>query len=162
MGFNVRLTGFRLNLAGNAYTNGFRRVPFRSTSSFDVKIEPSIKQVRKSTNGVRSEVRSLCCCLSDNIRTAFNYLENRETYRKLHWTQTVSTTCARNRVSLRVTFEMCAETHARLHLKCPLLLSDFNENWGVSTNFGRTYQYQISWESVMLFSSCYTRTGGQR
>jgi hypothetical protein len=61
MGFNVRLTGYRLNLAGNVYPGGFRRVPFRSSYSFHVKIEIGIKQISNCMNGVRSQVRSLCC-----------------------------------------------------------------------------------------------------
>jgi hypothetical protein len=28
-----------------------------------------------------------------------------------------------------------AKTHASLHVNCPFLLSDFNRNWNVSTNF---------------------------
>jgi hypothetical protein len=31
-----------------------------------------------------------------------------------------------------------------LHLKCQLLLSDFDQNWNVPTNFSKTLHYQIS------------------
>jgi hypothetical protein len=36
-----------------------------------------------------------------------------------------------------------AGMHVVLHVKCPLL-SDFNHNWAVTTNFSKTVQYQIS------------------
>jgi hypothetical protein len=35
---------------------------------------------------------------------------------------------------------MCAETHAGLHVRRPLLFSDFNQNWNVSTHFSRTLE----------------------
>jgi hypothetical protein len=38
----------------------------------------------------------------------------------------------------RVTLEMSADTHACLHVKWLSFLSDFNQNWNVSTNFGGT------------------------
>jgi hypothetical protein len=31
-----------------------------------------------------------------------------------------------------------AETHVGRHMKCPLLFTDFNQNWNVSTYFGKT------------------------
>jgi hypothetical protein len=46
---------------------------------------------------------------------------------------------------------------AETHVKSPFLLSDFNQNWHVSTSFSESSQYQISWKSV-LFSSCYMPT----
>jgi hypothetical protein len=36
------------------------------------------------------------------------------------------------------------QSHVGLHEKCLLLLSDFNQNWNVSTEFSETPQYQIS------------------
>jgi hypothetical protein len=44
----------------------------------------------------------------------------------------------------RVMLEMCAQTLVGLHIKRPLFLSEFNGNWHMSTNFGRTYQFEIS------------------
>jgi hypothetical protein len=46
--------------------------------------------------------------------------------------------------------------------KVPLLLSDSNQNWNLSSsNFSKTPQYQISWKSVQPFSSCYMCTDGR-
>jgi hypothetical protein len=58
--------------------------------------------------------------------------------------------------SLRV-----AETPVGLHVKCALLLSDFNQNWNLWTRFSKTLQYQISRNSEQPFSTCYNRTDGQ-
>lgn len=44
--------------------------------------------------------------------------------------------------------------HVGFHVKCPLLLSDFNQNWNVSINF-RTPQYQIAWKTTQQFLSSY-------
>jgi hypothetical protein len=38
-------------------------------------------------------------------------------------------------------------------VKCPLFLSDCNQNWNVVTNVGKTPKYQIQWRSVQLYSS---------
>jgi hypothetical protein len=43
-----------------------------------------------------------------------------------------------------VTFEMGAEMHVDLHVKCPLLLSDLNQYLDVPTNFNKALQYYIS------------------
>jgi hypothetical protein len=40
-----------------------------------------------------------------------------------------------------------AETRVGLHVKCPLLLPDFNQNWNVPTNLSRTRLYEISTKS---------------
>jgi hypothetical protein len=45
-----------------------------------------------------------------------------------------------------------AETHVSLHVKCPLLLSDFNQIWNVSKSF-RAPRYQISQKYDQRFSS---------
>jgi hypothetical protein len=36
-----------------------------------------------------------------------------------------------------------AKVHVGLHVKCPLLLSDFNEKWNMSANFSKSAQYKI-------------------
>jgi hypothetical protein len=38
---------------------------------------------------------------------------------------------------LRVTFDMRAEIHVGLQVKCPSLLSDLNQYWNMSTNFNK-------------------------
>jgi hypothetical protein len=40
---------------------------------------------------------------------------------------------------------------AGLHVKCPLLLPDFNQNWNLPTDFSKTPHYQISWLSVKWY-----------
>jgi hypothetical protein len=58
-----------------------------------------------------------------------------------------STTFVRNFLvpinSSLVTFEMRVETQEGCRVKCPLLLSDFDQNWNVVTNFSKTPLYQI-------------------
>jgi hypothetical protein len=44
--------------------------------------------------------------------------------------------------------EMSAETHLGLHVKYPLLLSGFNENRNVLTDFSKNAPNQISGKSV--------------
>jgi hypothetical protein len=36
-----------------------------------------------------------------------------------------------------------AATHIALHVKCPLSMCDFNQNWNVLINFSKTQKYQI-------------------
>jgi hypothetical protein len=36
---------------------------------------------------------------------------------------------------------MSAEGHVGLHVKCSLLLLDFNQNWNMSTNFSKTVKF---------------------
>jgi hypothetical protein len=38
---------------------------------------------------------------------------------------------------------LLTKRHVGLHVKCPLLLSDLNQNWNVQTNFSKTSQYQL-------------------
>jgi hypothetical protein len=45
------------------------------------------------------------------------------------------------------------------HVKCPLFMSDFSENWIFSTDFRKILQYQISWKSVQWEPSCSMRKG---
>jgi hypothetical protein len=39
--------------------------------------------------------------------------------------------------------ELHAESRAGIHAKCPSLLHDFSQSWNMSTDFSKTYQYQI-------------------
>jgi len=48
-----------------------------------------------------------------------------------------------------------------LHVKYPLYLSDFNENWTFSASFREVIKYLISLQSVQLEPSCAIRTDGQ-
>ena len=51
--------------------------------------------------------------------------------------------------------------YTHLHIKYPLLLSDFNENLIFSTDFRKIFEYQISWKSVQWEPNCSMRTDGQ-
>ena len=49
-----------------------------------------------------------------------------------------------------------------LHVKCRLLLADFNETWIFSADFRKIFKYQISWKSVRWGEPSYSmRTDGQ-
>jgi len=48
-----------------------------------------------------------------------------------------------------------------LHVKYPLLLSDFNETWISLQIFRRMPRYQISWKCVHREPSCSMWTDGQ-
>jgi len=37
----------------------------------------------------------------------------------------------------------CAETHVGLHVKCPLLLSDFNQIWKALVNFSEELGFKV-------------------
>jgi hypothetical protein len=39
---------------------------------------------------------------------------------------------------------LCTETYVGHHIKCPLFLSSFTQNWNALTTFGRIPQYHIS------------------
>jgi hypothetical protein len=54
------------------------------------------------------------------------------------------------------------DTHVILRVKCPLLLSDFNQNWNIPTDFNETHQFQNSWKSIQKFSCCLMHTVGWR
>jgi len=41
-----------------------------------------------------------------------------------------------------------------LHVKCPLLWSDINENWILSTIFRNIFKYKISWKSFQWEPNC--------
>jgi hypothetical protein len=43
---------------------------------------------------------------------------------------------------------VCAGINVGLHIKCPLFLADFNQNWNVLTHFRGTPNYQLSQKSV--------------
>jgi hypothetical protein len=49
---------------------------------------------------------------------------------------------------------LCNEMHVCPHAKCPLLLSNFNQNWNVSTDLVKLPQYEVSHKSVQQFSTC--------
>jgi hypothetical protein len=46
----------------------------------------------------------------------------------------------------------------RLHVKCPLFLSDVNKTWILSTHFRKSLKSQISSKSVHWEPSCFIRT----
>ena len=48
-----------------------------------------------------------------------------------------------------------------LHVKCPLFLSDFNENWILLIYFRKMVDYHISWKSAQWEPSFSMRTDGQ-
>jgi hypothetical protein len=50
-----------------------------------------------------------------------------------------------------------AETHVNIHVKFLLLLSDFNQNWHVMTNFNMTPIHQITRKSFHRVSCFYMR-----
>jgi hypothetical protein len=57
---------------------------------------------------------------------------------------------------------MGAEAHVGLCVKCPLFLSNSNQNWNMLTNLSRTASYKISRQLTQWFSSYYMRTDGPR
>ena len=47
------------------------------------------------------------------------------------------------------------------HVKCPLILSNFNEPWIFSTKFQKHLKYHISWKTSLWVPSCSMWTDGQ-
>jgi hypothetical protein len=52
-------------------------------------------------------------------------------------------------------------TYVYLHVQCPLFLSDFGQNWNVSTYFSEDCRYQISLKFVQREIACWQTTDGQ-
>jgi hypothetical protein len=52
--------------------------------------------------------------------------------------------------------------YLRFHLKCSLILPDFNKIWIFHTDFHDRSQYQISWKSVQWKLHGYTQADNQR
>jgi len=48
------------------------------------------------------------------------------------------------------------------HVKCPLVLSDFNGTWIFWTEFQKILKYKFLWKSVRWEPSCSMRAGGRR
>jgi hypothetical protein len=93
----------------------------------------------------------------------FNYLKNCATYREnvlskkcvLSFSLQVLSGTFLGPISIqRVTLEISAEMNTGLHVKCPISLSDSNQNWNVSTNFSKIHRCQILWICVQRLSSC--------
>ena len=57
--------------------------------------------------------------------------------------------------------EIWLSVHIGLHVKCPLLLSDFNETWIFSRDFRRLFKHKIPWKSVQWEPNCSLRTEGR-
>ena len=55
-------------------------------------------------------------------------------------------------------YHKCA--YLGIHVKCRLLLPDFNETWNFWTDFRKIFKYQMCWKSVQWKSSCSFRTDG--
>jgi hypothetical protein len=53
------------------------------------------------------------------------------------------------------------KTYLGLHVKCPIILSDFNQIWSSLTCFHRSIRYEMSRRSVQLNPRWYMRTDGQ-
>lgn len=53
-------------------------------------------------------------------------------------------------------FRRGADTRVAIHAKCSVLLSDFKENFKVSTYINKSRKCQISWQFAQLFSSYVT------
>jgi hypothetical protein len=59
-------------------------------------------------------------------------------------------------------YEARAGTSVGLHVSCPLLLPDFNQNWYISTNLVISKEYKISWKSLQgPFSLCHAHRHGE-
>jgi hypothetical protein len=58
--------------------------------------------------------------------------------------------------------EMWADTHVGLHVKCPLLLSDLNQNCNWLRNFSKTHQHQILIKSLGCYQFFSEKKNGRR
>ena len=56
--------------------------------------------------------------------------------------------------------EILSHMYIGIHVKFPLFLSDFKENWIFLTNFRKTLKYKTLWKSVQWELSCCMRTDG--
>jgi len=54
-----------------------------------------------------------------------------------------------------VTLGMPCKNRKGPQVKCPLSLSDFNQNWIFSTKLYTTFQHQIAWKSFCNYGGCY-------
>jgi hypothetical protein len=57
-----------------------------------------------------------------------------------------------------VILETYAEMYKDVHVKCPLFLSNFNQNWKVSANFIKAPFCQILRNTVQQFLGCFMHT----
>jgi hypothetical protein len=76
----------------------------------------------------------------------------------------LSTTFVPNILILEKSSEIWSKTNTSLHVKYPLLLSDFNEFWIFSTDFLKILKYQILWKIRPLRPELFhadRRTNGQ-
>jgi hypothetical protein len=53
---------------------------------------------------------------------------------------------------------MFVATHVGLHVTCPLMSTDINENWSIYTTFSGARQYKNSWKSIHRYLDCYMWT----
>ena len=55
-----------------------------------------------------------------------------------------------------VTLQMQAEEHIRLNVKCPVLMSNFDQTSDMPTKVSKTHQYQNTQKSNQQFRRCWT------